>query len=313
MEPMKAMTTPAPPDNGQWLYEVKFDGYRVLAVKNGKEVQLWSRNKNRLDERFPEIVKAVAKLPGQNLMLDGEVCALDENGKSSFQLLQNSAATTQPIVYYIFDLLFVGAKDLRKLPLTERKTRLEAVLLSAIDPIRPSLFFIENPRKILETMERAGAEGTIAKLKESIYENGRRPGTWIKIKFHRSQEFVVVGYTLPKKSRRYFGSLILGCYQDKRLIFAGHVGTGFSEKTLKAIFQQLKLLESPAPLVEEIQDPSGRWRPKGWKASDRRWVKPKLVAQVQFAEWTQDGLLRQASFQGLRNDKNPRDVVREEQ
>jgi bifunctional non-homologous end joining protein LigD len=312
IEPMKATMGAAPPANGLWLYEVKFDGFRVLAIKNGKDVELWSRNEKPLQARFPEVVKAISKLPIKSCILDGEVCALDESGRSSFQLLQNRGETNHPVIYYVFDVLFEGAKDLRNLPLTERKTRLDAILSKAVKPIRPSSYFTENPRAILEKMESVGAEGSIAKLKTSIYETGHRSGTWVKIKFHKGQEFIIVGYTLPKKSRQYFGALSLGYYnKDKRLIFAGRVGTGFNDKALKEIFAKLKPLEVPEPLVEEIQEPSGRWRPRGWKASDSRWVKPKLVAQVQFTEWTSDGILRHPSFQGLREDKNPSQVVRE--
>jgi bifunctional non-homologous end joining protein LigD len=161
-------------------------------------------------------------------------------------------------------------------------------------------------------MRSAGAEGSIAKRKDSRYESGRRSGEWVKIKFHKSQEFVVAGYMLPKKSRKYFGSLILGYYRGKRLIFAGRVGTGFNDKSLKTIYQKLKALECDSPFIEEVKEPSTRWRPKGWKPSDARWVKPELVAQVQFTEWTDEGILRHPSFLGLREDKNPRDVVREE-
>ena len=311
VEPMKAMVAPAPPYNKLWLYEVKFDGFRVLAIKNGRNVELWSRNKKRLDERFPEVVKAVAKLSIQSCMLDGEVCALDDQGKSSFQLLQNSAETNHPVVYYTFDLLFEGSRDLRGLSLTERKNHLEGILLKAVDPIRPSPFFTDDPQQILDKMRSAGAEGSIAKLKDSEYETGRRSGAWVKIKFHKGQEFVVAGYTLPKKSRQHFGALLLGYYEGKRLIFAGRVGTGFNDKTLQEIYRKLVPLASDVPLIEEVQEPSGRWRPKGWKASDTRWVKPKLVVQVQFTEWTADGILRHPSFQGLRVDKKPTDVVRE--
>ena len=312
LEPMKAAVA-APPsaEDGRWLYEVKFDGFRVLAVKNGKEVELWSRNEKPLNERFPDVVKAVAKLPIKSCILDGEVCALNTEGRSSFQLLQNQGETKIPVVYYVFDLLFEGAKDLRGLPLLERKEHLDAVLLKAVDPIRPSLFFTDKPDEILEKMNAAGAEGSIAKLKDSVYEAGRRSGAWVKIKFHKGQEFVIAGYTLPKKSRQYFGALILGYYRGKKLIFAGRVGTGFNDKSLREIYRMLKPLEIETPMVEEVQEPSGRWRPKGWKASDSRWVKPKLVAQVQFTEWTEDGILRHPSFQGLREDKKAADVVRE--
>jgi len=311
VEPMKAMTAPAPPFDGKWLYEVKFDGFRVLAIKNGRQVELWSRNHKPLGERFPGVVRSIEKLPLKSCILDGEVCVLDQKGKSSFQLLQNQGSTDHPVIYYAFDILFEDSEDLRPLPLMERKARLDAILLKAADPIRPSPVFTEDPREILDKMKAAGAEGSIAKLKTSVYETGHRSRAWVKIKFHKGQEFVVVGYTLPKKTRPYFGALILGYYREKRLIFAGRVGTGFNEKALKDIYRKLKPLEIDHPLVEEIQEPSGRWRPKGWKASDSRWVKPKLVVQVQFAEWTEDGILRHPSFQCLREDKNPTDVVRE--
>ncbi len=311
VEPMKAATAAPPPHNGQWLYEVKFDGFRVLAVKNGKDVELWSRNQKSLNERFPDVVKAAGKLSLESCVLDGEVCALDGKGRSSFQLLQNQGETNHPVVYYVFDVLFDGAKDLRRLPLIERKSRLDAILLKATDPVRPSLFFTENPQNVLDQMKAAGAEGSIAKLKDSVYETGHRSGAWVKIKFHKGQEFVIAGYTLPKKSRKYFGALLLGYYKGKRLIFAGRVGTGFNDKALRQIYAKLKTLESDTPLVENVQEPSGRWRPKGWKASDTRWVKPKLVAQIQFTEWTADGILRHPSFLGLRDDKNPAEVVRE--
>ena len=311
IEPMKALSTAPPPHDGNWLYEVKFDGFRVLAIKNGKSVELWSRNQKPLNEKFSKVAEAVARLKIERCMLDGEVCALDEQGRSSFQLLQNLAETQRPVVYYVFDLLFEGKEDLRPLPLTERKTRLEAILLKATDPIRPSAFFTEHPKEVLAKMKDVGAEGAIAKLKNSRYKTGRRSAAWVKIKFHKGQEFVIAGYTLPRKSRKYFGALLLGYYQGKRLIFAGRVGTGFTQKSLRAIYQKLKKLECPEPFVEQVQEPSGRWRPKGWKASDTKWVRPELVAQLQFTEWTEDGILRHPSFQGLREDKNPRKIVRE--
>jgi bifunctional non-homologous end joining protein LigD len=311
VEPMKAAVAAPPPDNGEWIYEVKFDGFRVLAVKNGRAVELWSRNEKPLNERFPTVAAAVARLGAKGCVIDGEVCALNASGQSSFQLLQNAGEAASPVVYYVFDILFENGRDLRRLPLTERQQRLEALLLKAVDPIRPSLSFSENVPKILAKMKSAGAEGAIAKRIYSTYETGRRSGAWVKIKFRKEQEFVVAGYTLPRRSRKYFGALILGYYRGKRLIFAGRVGTGFGDKSLREIFGQLKKLECDEPQVEGVQEPSGRWRPKGWKASDSRWVRPELVAQVQFAEWTSDGILRQPSFLGLRTDKNPREVVRE--
>jgi bifunctional non-homologous end joining protein LigD len=308
IEPMKALMAAPPPDNGQWLYEVKFDGFRLLAVKNGRDVELWSRNKKTLNERFPAIAKAVATLPIKSCILDGEVCTLDAHGRSSFQLLQNQAESAQP---YVFDLLAKGSQGLLDLPLLKRKEELEAVLLRAKPPICSSSYFTENPKEILAKMEAVGAEGTIAKRIDSPYEVGRRSGAWIKIKFHKEQEFVIVGYKLPRKSRKYFGALLLGYYRGKRLIFAGHVGTGFSHKGLRDIYQKLKPLECAKAAVEEVRERSTRWRPPGWKASETRWVRPKLVAQVRFSEWTSDGILRHPSFLGLRDDKSPTDVVRE--
>jgi bifunctional non-homologous end joining protein LigD len=312
VEPMKAKLTSPPPDDGNWLYEVKFDGFRVLAVKEGRRVELWSRNQKRFDARFPEVARAVGKLSTARTILDGEVCALDKAGRSSFQLLQNAGEAPVNLVFYVFDVLFEGKNDLRDLPLMKRKERLEAILLKAVDPIRPSPYFTQSPARILKKMREAGAEGAIAKRIDSVYEAGQRSGAWIKIKFHKEQEFVIAGYTLPRKSRRYFGALILGYYEDRRLIFAGHVGTGFSRRALKDIFAKLKKIETDRPRVEQIQEQSGRWRAPGWKASECRWVKPELVAQVRFTEWTTDGLLRHPSFLGLRDDKAARDVVREE-
>ncbi len=309
---MKASSVAPPPDNGEWIYEVKFDGFRMLAVKNEGDVDLWSRNAKPLNKRFPEVVNAISRLPLKHGIFDGEVCALDAAGQSSFQLLQNQAETPTAVVYYLFDLLVEGKDDLRSLPLLERKASLEQVMKSASDPLHRSLFFDANPRAILAKMKAVGVEGSIAKLKSSRYESGQRSPNWVKIKFQKSQEFVVAGYTLPKKSRQYFGALILGYYQEKRLVYAGRVGTGFDEKTLRGIFGQLKKLEIEQPQVEEIQEPSGRWRAKRSKPSDVRWVKPKLVAQVDFTGWTDDGVLRHPSFQGLREDKRPREVIREQ-
>ncbi len=308
---MKASVAPSVPVGGEWIFEVKFDGFRCLAVKNGRTVELWSRNKKLLNERFPGVAEAVAKLSAVSCILDGEVCALNARGISSFQLLQNLADSGAPVVYYVFDLIAEGTRDLGGLPLRERKERLEVVLRKAREPIRLSRSFTGAAKAILGKMEAAGAEGVIAKLNDSTYEAGRRSRSWLKIKFHKGQEFVVVGYTLPRKSRLHFGALLLGYYRDKKLIFAGRVGTGFNQKTLAAIYRKLQSLECAEPPLDEVREPSARWRPPGWKPAETRWVRPKLVAQVQFTEWTSDGILRHPSFLGLRDDKNPADVVRE--
>ncbi len=188
----------------------------VFACSRSRTEKRWSSGpeiKRDWTNVFPRWQKQSRNYPSKAAAIDGEVCALNAQGRSSFQLLQNSAETSHPIVYYVFDLLFEGTKDLRSLPLTERKAKLEAILLNAVNPIRPSSFFTEGPHKILDKMRSVRAEGSIAKRRDSVYETGRRSGAWVKIKFHRGQEFVIAGYTLPKKSRRYFGSLILGYHR----------------------------------------------------------------------------------------------------
>ncbi|MDE1169879.1 MAG: non-homologous end-joining DNA ligase [Verrucomicrobium sp.] len=312
VEPMKAAVTAPPPHDGRWLYEVKFDGFRALAVKRGKTVHLWSRNRKPLEERFPEVAAAVARLPVRECILDGEVCALDAKGASSFQILQNQAESGAPLVYYVFDVLMAEGKDLRALLLLERKERLAAILARARDPVRPSAFFAEDPARVLETLRKLGGEGAIAKRKDSRYEAGRRSRAWVKIKFVREQEFVVVGYSLPRKSRKHFGALLLGCRDVRgKLVYVCKVGTGFNGKSLALLHKKLLALEVPAPRFEGFREPGGRWRPPGWKPSENRWVKPKLVVQVRFTEWTDDGALRHPSYIGLREDKGARGVIRE--
>ncbi len=308
VEPMKASTlAPPSPDDDRWLYEVKFDGFRVLAVKNGATVELWSRNRKPLQARFPEVAAAVRRLPIRSCVLDGEVCALTPQGLSSFQLLQNQEEGAPPIVYYAFDLLWEGARDLRALPLMERKTRLDALLLRATDPIRPSTFFTEDPARVLSRLRKLGGEGAVAKRRDSPYEAGRRSPAWIKIKFVKAQEFVIGGYSLPKAGRKHFGALMLGHYVGTRLVFCGRVGTGFTAKSLKAVYDKMKPLEIDRPKIEAVTQPV----PPGWKPAETRWIEPRLVCQVAFTEWTGDGCLHHPSFQGLRDDKAPSGVVRE--
>ena len=236
VEPMKAKLAPPPAHDSHWLYEVKFDGFRVLAIKEGRSVELWSRNQKLLNERFPEIAHAVSKLSTARTILDGEVCALDKAGRSSFQLLQNAGEVPARLVYYVFDVLVEGKKDLRDLPLLKRKERLEAILLKAVDPIRPSPSFTQNPARDSQENARGRRGGRDRQANRFGLRNRpalRRAGR--RSSFIKVQEFVVAGYTLPQKSRKHFGSLILGYYEGKRLIFAGHVGTGFNQRTLKEI------------------------------------------------------------------------------
>ncbi|HEY8965489.1 MAG TPA: non-homologous end-joining DNA ligase [Candidatus Methylacidiphilales bacterium] len=311
VEPMKASTTDAPAlSDPRWLYEVKFDGFRGLAIKNGKKVALLSRTRHSLAERFPDVVRAVAALPVRSCILDGEVCALDPQGRSSFQLLQNSGEVPAPIVYYVFDLLFENAKDLRPLPLMERKRRLDALLLHARDPIRPSVFFTDDAAGVLARMRAVGAEGAIAKEKDSPYRSGARSPDWVKIRFSLRQEFVIGGFTEPQGSRSGFGALLLGYYEGDALRYASKVGTGFDGKSLARLHGLLVKQERKTnPFADGAGPTRHRWS-RGPLAKVH-WVKPELVAQIGFTEWTGDGSIRHPVFLGLREDKPARRVVRE--
>lgn len=310
LAPMKAsVAEPPAPADPRWLYEMKFDGYRGIAVKNGRSVALFSRNRNRLDARFPQIVQAVASLPRKQCVLDGEICALDPRGRSSFHLIQNAEEGTAPLVYYVFDLLKEGATDLRNLPLLERKARLDALLREARNPIRPSAYFIRDIPRVLARMKAIGAEGAVAKSKNSLYETGHRSLNWVKIRFSLQQEFVIGGYTEPKGNRSGFGALLIGYHQGKKLIYASKVGTGFTAKTLTEILRLLKTRGRKTCPFAAYEAKRHRWT-RG-PLAPTHWVKPDLVAQITFTEWTSDGSVRHPVFLGLRRDKPASQVIRE--
>lgn len=313
-EPMKALLTDEIPRGREWLIELKFDGVRALGIRNGLSAELISRSEKRL-EGFTEIQNAIAKLTPKQLTLDGELVALDDEGKSSFQLLQSRNLGAQPpLFYYVFDILNLGGRDLRGLPLTRRKEIAQAVLQSASTALRFSPALEADPDILVPELQKRGLEGLIAKQRDSTYESGRRSGTWLKYKWTQEQEFVLGGYTQPQGGRHYFGALLVGYYAGDKLVFAGKVGTGFSDQLLRdlhARFEDLMIHDCPfANLPEKRTSRFGG----GMTASEMRrctWLEPKLVCQVRFAEWTRDHHLRQPAFLGLREDKAPKDVVRE--
>jgi bifunctional non-homologous end joining protein LigD len=315
VEPMKAKpVSQAPP--GDWLWELKFDGYRAIALKGGHEVRLLSRNEKDLGKKFSAVVNAVLELDCRDAILDGEVVALDSGGRPSFQLLQAYEKGEQrpPLFYYVFDLLQLNGVDLRFRPLTERKAMLKELIEDAPETIRYSVPFDAPLEDLLEQARSFGLEGLTGKQQDSRYESGRRSGAWIKLKLISSQEFVIGGYTPPGGGRKYFGAIIVGYFSGDDLYFAGKVGSGFSEKALKELFDQFQsLAREDCPFVNLPEKRNGRWGQAITPAEMRRchWAEPKLVCQVQFTEWTQDGLLRQPVFLGLRTDKEPREVVRE--
>lgn len=314
--PMKPKLLDAPPTAGDWMYELKFDGFRIVSVKSGEKVNLVSRNGNELAAKFPEVADAVRALPVSDCVIDGEVVALDEQGRSSFQLLQGVEleGQTAPTYYYVFDLLQAEGKALTGQPLECRKGLLQRICEGAGEAIRYSGEVGADPKPLLAEVKRHGLEGLIGKLRNSVYEPDRRSGTWIKLKVLNEQEFVIGGYTPPGGSRKHFGALLVGYYDKKRLLFAGKVGTGFNAKSLAALHKRFKTEErAECPFADLPSKQGGQWVQGITPAMMRRctWVNPILVCQLKFAEWTRDAKLRQPVFLGMREDKPARDVHRE--
>lgn len=316
VSPMKPRLLEKPPTAGDWLYELKFDGIRLIAVKKGEKVNLISRNGNELAARFPEVAEAVGALPIKDCVIDGEVVALDEKGGSSFQLLQarEMEGRQSPIYYYVFDLLQAAGKSLTGLPVERRKDLLATLCQDAADVIRFSGEIGGDPDVLLREVKRLGLEGVIGKQRGSVYEPDRRSGAWIKLKCVNEQEFVIGGFTPPQGARKYFGALLVGYYEKKRLLFAGKVGTGFDTKMLASLHKSFKAeRRDDCPFADLPSKQGGQWVLGITPAMMRKieWINPVFVCQVKFAEWTRDGKLRQPVFLGLREDKKPTEVVRE--
>jgi bifunctional non-homologous end joining protein LigD len=304
--PMLATLAEDVPRGAGWSYEVKWDGYRALAYVRGSETTLVSRNRNDLTSRFASIATAVSRATkSPDCVLDGEVCALDEDGRSSFSAMQQGKPGT-PIVYYAFDVLEIDDEPVIELPLVERRKRLERLLDKRNRVVRLSEAFDDGEALYAAAMQQR-LEGIVAKRLESRYLPGRRSRDWLKIKTHGEQEFVIAGYTKGTGRRASsFGSLVLGYYRGDELVYAGNVGTGFSTKEIDSLLDKLRpLRRSTSPFREVPKMPKVR---KG----DVVWVEPKLVCEVEFVEWTHDGRLRAPSYQGLREDKSPEEVQREE-
>jgi len=316
IEPMKAKLVEEP-GAGEWLFELKWDGYRAIGIKDGKAAALFSRNEKDMGEKFPGILAALGLLKCKSAIADGEIVALDAEGRSSFQLLQDyqmQARKPPPLAYYLFDLIELDGRDLTQLPLTERKARLDALLEGVPAPLRPSRALDGKYGDLLAQVRKHGIEGLVGKRVGSKYEPGRRSGAWIKIKVVNEQEFVIGGFTPPGGSRKYFGALLVGYYGGKSLHFASKVGTGYSAATLRAIYEAMKPLRAEKCPFANLPAPrAGRWGQGITRAEMAKcvWVRPRLVCQVRFREWTRDGGLRHPSFLGLREDKAAGEVVRE--
>ena len=307
IEPELATLVAAPPGGDNWLHEIKLDGYRVLcAVENGAARTLTRHAKDWTD-RFRPIATAAAELPVDSALLDGEVVVLQPDGRTSFQALQNALSGERglDLVYFVFDLLYLNGWDLRPAPLSARKEALAALLAGndAGGAIRLSDHVQGQGEGFFRQACRHALEGVVAKRADSPYRSGRGRD-WLKIKCLKRQEFVIVGFTDPERSRAGLGALLLGVHDHGKLVFAGKVGTGFDTRTLRDLRQRLDKLERKTPAFENP--------PRGAEARRSHWVKPELVAEVAFTEWTDEGLLRHPTFQGLREDKPAAEVVREE-
>jgi len=313
--PMKAKLVAQPPP-GDWLYELKWDGYRAIGIKAADEAILLSRNQNDLTEKFPAIADALKKLPCRDAILDGEIVALDPQGRSQFQLLQDYQlhVSRPPLAWYVFDLLSLDGKNLTQLPLTDRKARLATLLKNAPAPIHQSSPLNGAYKTLLAQVRKHHLEGLVAKRPASKYEPARRSGAWIKIKILNQQEFVIGGFTPPAGSRKYFGALLVGYYQGKKLLYTSRVGTGYSAAVLRALHDRMQPLHTEkCPFANLPTQRPGRWG-QGITRSEMAkctWLKPRLVCEVRFTEWTRDAGLRHPAFLGLREDKPPAEVVRE--
>jgi bifunctional non-homologous end joining protein LigD len=301
---------------GNWIFEIKFDGYRALALRGGKETRVLSRNEKDLSGKFPEVKAAIAALDVQDAILDGEIVALDDKGRSSFQALQGFDMGTErpPIAFYAFDLLRLNGKNLQNLAIEERKAKLEELLKNVPNVIRFSASFVKDIENLFDRALALGLEGLIGKRSGSKYEAGKRTGSWIKIKLHLEQEFVIGGYTEPEGARKHFGAVLVGVFEDKKLKFAGRVGTGFNDKLLRSLSAQFdKLRVADCPFFNVPAKGRSRWD-QGLTAAEMKrchWIKPTMICQVKFTEWTRDDRLRHPVFLGIREDKNASEVFRE--
>ena len=305
-KPMLATLAQELPTGDEWLYEVKWDGYRALGYVRGGEARLVSRNDNDLTARFSEVAKALEKAArSTECVVDGEVCALDERGRPSFSAMQQGKSDTQ-IVYAVFDVFEIDSVTVTGLPLEERRARLEALLDARQKTVQVSALF-DDGEALYDAAVEQGLEGVMAKRKGSRYLEGRRTRDWLKIKTHQRQEFVICGYTKGQGQRAgSFGALVLGMYRGNELVWVGNCGTGFTERGIGELLRDLK------PLVTEVPPLAVVPKMPKVRKGDVVWVKPELVCEVEFVEWTHDGHLRAPSFQGLREDKSPREVHRED-
>lgn len=312
IEPMLLEPSDTLPDNPTlYEYGLKLDGFRAVAFKSNGKVQLRSRNDSDFNRRYPTVVKGLARLP-DDTVIDGEVVALDEQGKPSFTLLANAATAKVPILYYVFDLMVLEGRDVMKEPLSVRRQLLQERVVPAFsEPVRYAAP-LEAPLPVLvEAVKAHGGEGIVSKRLNSPYEPGMRSGAWRKMRVNQGQELVIGGYTIGSQT---FDALIVGYYKGDDLIYAARVRNGFTPASRAQVFRKIRGREiDECPFANLPEMHSGRWGVglTKEKMASCRWLKPELVAQIEFVEWTDGNHLRHTKFIGLRDDKRPRDVTQE--
>jgi len=310
IEPMLLLRTSKLPESKDWTYEIKWDGYRAIAFKTGGKVHLRSRNENDFALRYPGVAEALSNLP-DDTVIDGEIVALDESGRPSFNVLQNYGTAQAPVFYYVFDVLILKGKDLRGETLAARRAVLAKLMERLTDPIRESAVLDASLADIIASVKAQGLEGVVAKRQGSYYEPGLRSGSWQKMRLNQGQEFVIGGYTV---GGRTFDALVFGYYEGKDLLFASKTRNGFTPPLREALMRKFKGLEQvDCPFSNLPEKREGRWGQgiTAAKMKECRWLKPVLVAQFDFVEWTPDNHLRHSHFVALRTDKKATDVVRE--
>jgi len=300
-------TTKLPESDG-WRYELKWDGYRAIAYKTGGNVHLRSRNDNDCSIRYAGVTSALASLPDETV-IDGEIVALDEHGKPSFNVLQNYGTARAPVLYYVFDVIMLSGKDLTREPLSARQEILAKILRKLREPVRAAGSLDAPLSVLIKSVKEQGLEGLVAKRLDSRYESGQRSGAWQKMRLNQGQELVIGGYTI---GGRTFDALVFGYYECKELRFAAKTRNGFTPAVREELMRKFAGLETKdCPFTGLPEKRSGRWGQglTAEKMQECRWLKPVLVGMFEFVEWTPDNHLRHSSFIALRTDKQ--DVVRE--
>jgi DNA ligase D-like protein (predicted ligase) len=308
---MLLLRTDALPSGDEWLYELKLDGFRAIAFKRDGRAHLRSRNDNDFSARYPDVFKALAKLPDETV-IDGEILALDDEGRPSFNALQNFGSGAAAVVYYVFDLMVLGGRDVMRESLDVRRKLLEnKVLPKLAEPIRYAPSLDAALPVLIQSVKEQGFEGLVAKRRTSVYEPGLRSGAWMKMRVNRGQEFVIGGYTRGTNS---FDALIFGYYEGNELIYVARTRSGFTPAARAHLSKKFRGLEiAECPFVNLPEEKSGRWGQGLTRAkmAQCQWLRPALVGQFEFLEWTSDNHLRHSKFVGLRDDKDPKRVRRE--